>query len=87
MKKINRAKTFDALFLKLPAHIQKKTEKAITLLMQNMFHPSLHLKKIGGVKDIWEARVDYHYRFSLTIKRDVITLRVIGNHDEVLKNP
>ncbi|MCX5810794.1 MAG: hypothetical protein NTX36_15730 [Proteobacteria bacterium] len=85
--KIKRTRIFEKRFTKLPEHLQEKTEKAIRLLIRDMLHPSLHTKKVGGTKDIFEARVDYHYRFTFTIRNDVITLRVVGNHDEVLKKP
>jgi len=42
---------------------------------------------MSGQKDIWEARVDYKYRVTFTLENDTIVLRVIGNHDEVLRNP
>lgn len=85
--KVSRTKTFDKAFLKLPEHLQAKAEKAVRLLLNDFFHPSLHTKKMSGQKDIWEARVDYQYRFTFTLDNDTIVLRVIGNHDEVLKNP
>ena len=44
-------------------------------------------KKIKGTKGIWEARIDINYRISFEIIGDTIFLRVIGNHDEVLKKP
>lgn len=85
--KVRRTKTFDKAFLKLPEHLQAKAEKAIRLLLQDFHHPSLHTKKMSGQKDIWEARVDYQYRFTFTLDEDTVVLRVVGNHDEVLKNP
>jgi len=47
----------------------------------------LHTKKIKGKEDIWEVRVDIHYRMTFEIIGDTIYLRVVGNHDDVLKNP
>jgi mRNA-degrading endonuclease RelE of RelBE toxin-antitoxin system len=85
--KIRRTKTFDKTFLKLPAQVQLKTEKAVKLLLLDFYHPSLHTKKMIGQKDIWEARVDYHYRFTFTFDHDTIILRVVGNHEDALKNP
>lgn len=40
-----------------------------------------------GSKGIWEGRVDISYRLTFEIIQDTIFLRVVGNHDEVLKNP
>lgn len=59
----------------------------IRLLADNPRHPSLQVKKIRGTSDIWEARVDRQYRMSFEWTGDVILLRVVGNHDDVLKNP
>jgi hypothetical protein len=56
-------------------------------LSENIHHSSLRAKKIKGREGIWEARVDYHHRFTFEIIKDTIFLRVVGNHDVVLKNP
>lgn len=67
--------------------IQNKVDKQITLLSNDLKHPSLHTKKIKGRERILEARVDIYYRMSFEIIEDTIFLRVVGNHDEVLRNP
>lgn len=67
--------------------IQNKVDKQITLLSKDIKYPSLHTKKIKGREGILEARVDIYYRMSFEIIEDTIFLRVVGNHDEVLKNP
>jgi mRNA-degrading endonuclease RelE of RelBE toxin-antitoxin system len=56
-------------------------------LAANFRHPSLHTKRIQGTDGIWEARVDYSYRLSFEIVDETIYLRVVGNHDDVLKKP
>ena len=74
--------------MKLPATIQQKVDKAIHLLADNPQHPSLRSKKIQGVRGIYEARIDRNYR--MTYERlgdDVHRLRVVGKHDDALKNP
>ncbi|MCH7663280.1 MAG: type II toxin-antitoxin system mRNA interferase toxin, RelE/StbE family, partial [Chloroflexi bacterium] len=73
---------------KLPATIRKKVDKALHLLGNAPGHPSLRTKKIQGVRGIYEARINRNYR--MTYERlgdDVIRLRVVGEHDEALKNP
>ena len=63
-------------------------DKAIRLLADNPQHPSLRSKKIQGVRGIYEARIDRNYR--MTYERlgdDVVRLRVVGKHDDALKNP
>ncbi|MDD2717415.1 MAG: type II toxin-antitoxin system mRNA interferase toxin, RelE/StbE family [Candidatus Wallbacteria bacterium] len=85
--KIFAYQKFRKLFRNLPDNIQKKAEKQIKVLSQNIKHPSLQTKKIKGTDGIWEARVDDSYRMTFEIIEDSIYLRVIGSHDESLKNP
>lgn len=88
MPEIARTQTFDALFSRLPAEVQKKTLKAIRLLAENSRHPSLQTKPVEGVRGIYEARIDRSYRMTYErLPGDRLLLRVIGKHDEVLKNP
>jgi len=73
--------------MKLPPAVQKKVAKQLSLLTENMYHPSLHTKKIKGTEGIWEVRIDLHYRLTYEIVGDTIMLRVVGNHDDALKKP
>jgi mRNA-degrading endonuclease RelE of RelBE toxin-antitoxin system len=85
--KIKAYESFRQAYLKLPSAIQKKADRQLSVLAENVYHSSLHTKKIKGKEGIWEARVDFHYRMTFEIVEDTIMLRVIGNHDEVLKKP
>ena len=85
--KILAYQQFQKCYQRLPGHIQKKIDKQIQIMSHNLFHPSLHTKKIKGTEGIWEARVDIQYRMTFEFAGDTIFLRVAGNHDEVLKNP
>lgn len=85
--KIKAYGRFKKSYQHLPLDIQKKVDKQLILMINNFNHPSLHTKKIKGRQGIWEGRVDIHYRFTFEIIEDTIFLRVVGNHDEVLKNP
>lgn len=68
---------------KLPENIKKKFHKQLSPLIINFSYPSLHIKKIRGT-DRWEARIDYHYRFSFQLEEDIITITAVGIHDEGL---
>lgn len=85
--KFKTTERFEKSFKKLPKHIRKKFYKQLSFLLENMEYPSLFCKKIHGYENIWEARVDYQYRFTFNIQSGVILLRVTGNHDEVLRKP
>lgn len=78
---------FSELYKELPLTIRRKFNKQIKLLATNIHHPSLHTKKIQGHPNVWEARIDYHYRFTFNWEMDVIILRTIGSHDEVFRRP
>lgn len=78
---------FEKSFKSLPGDIRQKFYKQLSFLLNNFKHPSLHCKKVQGYENVWEARVDYQYRFTFNIHTGFVILRVIGNHDDVLKNP
>ena len=84
--KIEITKTFIQEYRKLPAGIQKITDKNLALLLSNSKHPSLHVKKMNDPRNIWEGRVTDSYRFTFQIKGDTCFLRRIGTHD-MLRNP
>jgi addiction module RelE/StbE family toxin len=88
MPKIRFTRRFLRSFARLPAAVQEKIKKQIDLLPENPRHPSLQTKPIQGAAGIYEARVDSDYR--MTYERDVddtLVLRVVGKHDDALKNP
>ena len=66
---------------------QAFVDKALEFLAANPRHRSLRLKKLKGSKGIWEVRASRNLRFTFTWVSDVITLRVVGHHDEVLHSP
>lgn len=65
---------------KLPLNIQKKAEKQFTLLISDYRYPSLHTRKLGG-GDVFEARIDLHYRFTFQVIGEEIYILTIGPHD------
>ena len=88
MPEIEVTDLFWDLYVDLPKHIQKRILKALRFLAENHRHPSLRTKPIEGAPGIYEARVDRFYRMSYErLPGDVLRLRVVGNHDDVLKNP
>ena len=88
MPKIKFSKRFLKSFARLPKTVREKIKKQIALLAENPRHPSLQTRPIQGVTGIYEARVDVDYR--MTYERmadDTLVLRVVGKHDQALKNP
>ena len=71
---------------KLPQSIRKKTDTQVKYLAQNLRHPGLHARKMTKAGDIWEARIDEHYRMTFQIEGDTILIRKVGTH-EIYRNP
>ena len=63
-----------------PPKIQAKFWKQLNLLLKNLRHPSLATKKYGGVTDLWQARLDYHFRFYFRIVEDIYIIVSIEKH-------
>lgn len=78
--KIAKTQIFVDFYQKLPNNIQKKVDKQLFFLSQNLFHPSLKTKRMGGL-DLWEARVDKNYRLTFEKIGDTIFLKTVGPHD------
>jgi mRNA-degrading endonuclease RelE of RelBE toxin-antitoxin system len=84
--KIQTTRFFDGDYNALPQSIQNRTDKQLSLLLNNPRHPSLRLKKIKGHPSIWEGRVTKSYRFTFQIVGETYLLRRIGTHP-ILKSP
>ena len=68
---------------KLPSLLKKKFLKQLDYLTKNPLHPSLRARKMSGL-DVYEARIDYHYRFVYQTSREKIEIIALGPHDEGL---
>ena len=51
-------------YRKVPQKIQKKFDKQLDLLVGNPRHPSVGVKKMVNKDNVWEGRVDIHWRFT-----------------------
>ena len=78
---LKRDHSFERDYVRLPGQIQALVEKAVRLLAENPRHPSLRVKRMKGLKSIWEGRVTRAYRFTFSWEGDVITFRRVGSHD------
>lgn len=85
--KIQTTRPFDQDYEVLSEEVKERADKQFALLLENPKHPSLRLKKIRGIKDIWEGRITQAYRFTFQISGDTYILRRIGKHDQTLRNP
>lgn len=88
MPELETSERFEQAYEILPLNIRKKVAKAMQLLAENPRHPSLQTKPVHGIRGVYEARIDRSYHMTYQrLPNDVLLLRVVGNHDETLKNP
>ena len=79
---------FKAAYRSLPKEIRIKVQKALRLLAENPAHPSLRSKPIQGIKGVYEISPDRRYRITYErLPGDLLLVRVVGIHDDALKNP
>ncbi len=83
--KIFYSKSFQRDFQNLPKNIQKIAEKKLKLFVNNFRHPSLRIKKMGKLENIWEGSITKCYRFTFNTRNDCYILRRIGTHDILKK--
>lgn len=86
MRSIRLTRSFEKDYRKLPSEIQCQCDETLQQLIADPRYPSLRLKKMEGFRNIWEARVSYHYRLTLTIDGEVYIVRRVGTHS-IFKNP
>ncbi len=85
--RIARTARFEKTWNELNKDEKELARKAITNLAKDMRYPALRVKKMQGIKGIWEARASRSLRITFQIVGDLIILRNIGHHDETLGRP
>jgi len=83
---ILRSKSFLKHYTRLPETIRKKVDRQILLLCKDIRHPGSCAKKMEGGDDLWEARVDYHFRMTFQLGKETIIFRDVGTH-AIYKKP
>lgn len=78
---------FEDAYERLTRAEKQSVRKALTMLGDNPRHPGLHVKKMEGMRNIWEARPSKRLRMTLEMTGEAIIMRNVGEHDKVLKKP
>ncbi len=68
-----------------PQEIQNAFDKKLAIFLNNIYHPSLRVKRIQGTKDRWEGSITMKYRFTFEFSEDTLIFRTIGTHDILKK--
>ena len=72
---------FERDYQKLPFSIQKRTDEKLKLLLQNLSHPSLRVRRVQKYKGVFEGSITRDYRFFFQITTEGYILLRIGKHD------
>lgn len=83
--KLIRTDRFLADYRRLPAQVQKQTDRKLRYLAENVAHPSLRVKRVQKYRDIYEGSINMDYRFLFLITTDSYVLLRIGRHDIIEK--
>lgn len=84
--KIFLTESFRRDYKKLPGAIQRIVDKQLFLLLENIKHPSLRVKKMAGHPEVWESRISKGYRFTFQITKGTYIIRRAGTH-AILQKP
>jgi mRNA interferase RelE/StbE len=78
---------FKRSYKQLSKEEKKALQKKLLLMDKNPQHPSLRTKKVQGTDNIFECGINMAVRMTRQYDGKSILLRIIGDHDEVLRNP
>ncbi len=77
--------TYDKSCAALPPTIRRRAMEKLASYENDPRHPSLKVKKLEGLKDIWEMSVTKGYRITFQKDGEIVLLRNIGTHDILRK--
>jgi mRNA interferase RelE/StbE len=72
---------YDKSFALLTPAIQKRALEKLALYENDPRHPSLRVKRLEGVENIWGLSVTKSYKITFQRKGTIVLLRNIGTHD------
>lgn len=85
--RVTRLDRFVKEYTKLPERIKSKVHRQLKYLITvGITHPGINVRKMMNEDNLWEMRVDLHYRITFQIHGDLIILRRVGTH-EIYRNP
>ncbi len=79
--KLIRTDRFLEDYRKLPAQIQKQTDRKLKYLAEKVAHPSLRVKRVRKHEEVYEGSINLDYRFLFAITSEGYLLLRIGRHD------
>ena len=78
---------FKRAYAELSIEAEALADKALRLLVENLRHPSLRVKKLKATEGIRETRLNPSIRLTFEVHDNLLVLRTVGRHDEALGRP
>ena len=78
---------FKRSYRSLSEEDQKRVQKALRQMADDLRYPSLRVKRIQGTAKIWEARASRSLRITFEVEGEHLILRNVGQHDAALRKP
>ena len=79
--KLTYTSHFERDYRKLSSQIQKRTDKKLKYLVEDITHPSLRVRRVKRYEGIFEASITRDYRLLFEITGEGYTLHRISKHD------
>ena len=79
--KLIYTRSFKKDYQKLSNSIQTVTNRKLKLLIENISHPSLRVKKVKKFQGVLEGTINKNYRILFQLTSDGIVFLRIGKHD------
>lgn len=79
--KSHTTKQFRKMFERLPKQIQQRAIESYELFKQDVYHPSLHFKRVHSTQPIYSVRISLGYRSVGIRENDIMIWFWIGTHD------
>lgn len=78
---------FRRAYRKLSPEQRDRVSEAIERMAADLTHPSLHVKRMQGTAELWEARASAALRITFVRIDGGVSLSNVGAHDPTLKRP
>jgi len=84
---VQRSERFRRAYKKLTDADRKRVDTAMLRVLSDPRHPSLRVKRLHGIANVWSARASDELRFTFETIEDRVVLRNVGHHDATLRSP
>lgn len=86
-REIHRSRVFTKDLKKLPDDVKQRCWEIVQLLAENVFNPTVDIKKLHGYENVWRAGVKRVYRLIYTFDEHTLyLLRIVHRKDVYRKN-